>query len=132
MINQLAGTGCSAARRSIQARAVSMRQQCPFRLYYIESQEGLSRSPLDMALTFGRSGAFPPAYPCRYLTADVVAFDNRAGTGTGTKTIYAGAQLARQVDRVTQILFPCLVPRRLGPRVRCVSPGVGPRLRSAR
>src|SRR5262245_22586732 len=58
------------------------------------------------------------------------------GTATGTKTIYAVAQLAMQVDRVTQILFrlpfpreimahvgPTRAPRdRTAPGGRCVSP----------
>ena len=45
MIDQLAGAGCLGRERSIQARAVSMRRQCTFRLYYIESQEGLVPQP---------------------------------------------------------------------------------------
>src|SRR5262249_54143670 len=47
------------------------------------------------------------------------------GTATGTKTIYAGAQLAMQVDRVTQILFRLSFPR------RHVGPTTPPRDRSA-
>ena len=54
----------------------------------------------------GGCGTAPPR------PASKVAFDNRAGTGTGTKTIYAGAQLVRQVDRVTQILCRLPIPRR--------------------
>ena len=37
-----------------------------------------------------------------------------AGTATGTKTTYAGAQLAMQVDRVTQILSRLSFPRTYG------------------
>jgi hypothetical protein len=68
------------------------------------------------------------------------------GTPTGTKTIYAGAQLAMQIDRVKQILSSLYLlgdygspggnPTRasegsLGPRGRCVSPGAGPANTSA-
>src|SRR6516165_8707654 len=77
--------------------------------------------------------ACTPGFLAKSITCSgqIIAIDQSLPHSSRT-TIYAGAQLARQVDRVTQILFPCLVPRRLGPRVRCVSPGVGPRLRSAR
>ena len=75
-----------------------------------QSYRAFSSPPLGPPTRLPGQANLPPPSPPAEKTADGQdqAGQSRSqgpGTATGTKTIYAGAQLAMQVDRVTQILF---------------------------
>jgi len=102
--NQIVGRGLRLS--SQKAKSQSLLRKSPSRCFW--------QSTSYAAAVFCRRRHQPRRPPLAKIRPGRPAPTMGPGTATGTKTTYTGAQLAMQVDRVSQILFRLSFPRRYG------------------